>query len=65
MLTITDLLIQENTVQERIFNIRDIQVMIDRDLSELYGVETKAVNQAVKELLAKLIGILEKDKKLV
>ena len=43
-----DLLIQDNIVQERIFNIRGIQVMIDRDLSELYGVETKAINQAVK-----------------
>lgn len=43
-----DLLIQDKIVQERIFNIRGIQVMIDRDLSELYGVETKAINQAVK-----------------
>lgn len=43
-----DLFIQDNIVQERIFNIRGIQVMIDRDLSELYGVETKAINQAVK-----------------
>jgi len=43
-----DLLIQDNIVQERIFNIRGIQVMIDRDLSELYGVGTKAINQAVK-----------------
>ncbi|MCL4640501.1 MAG: ORF6N domain-containing protein [Olivibacter sp.] len=43
-----DLLIQDNIVQERIFSIRGIQVMIDRDLSELYGVETKAINQAVK-----------------
>ena len=28
--------------------MRDIQVMIDRDLAELYGVETKVFNQAVK-----------------
>lgn len=35
-------------VQQRIFTIRGQQVMIDRDLSELYGVETKALNQAVK-----------------
>ena len=28
--------------------IRGKQVMIDRDLAELYGVETKVINQAVK-----------------
>lgn len=32
----------------RIFLIRGRKVMIDRDLAELYGVETKALNQAVK-----------------
>jgi hypothetical protein len=31
-----------------IFMIRSRQVMIDRDLAGLYGVETKALNQAVK-----------------
>lgn len=35
-------------IEERIFNIRGKQVMIDRDLALLYGVETKALNQAVK-----------------
>ena len=35
-------------IENRIFNIRGMQVMIDRDLAELYGVETKAINQAVK-----------------
>ncbi|MFW9597794.1 MAG: ORF6N domain-containing protein [Paludibacter sp.] len=35
-------------IENRIFNIRGKQVMIDRDLAELYGVETKALNQAVK-----------------
>lgn len=34
--------------EERIFNIRGKQVMIDKDLALLYGVETKALNQAVK-----------------
>ena len=32
----------------RIFTIRGVQVMLDRDLAELYGVPTKALNQAVK-----------------
>lgn len=31
-----------------IYTIRDTYVMIDRDLAELYGVETKVLNQAVK-----------------
>jgi hypothetical protein len=31
-----------------ILNIRDKQVMLDRDLARLYGVETKVLNQAVK-----------------
>ena len=35
-------------IETRIFTIRGSQVMIDRDLAELYEVETKALNQAVK-----------------
>ena len=35
-------------IEGRILSIRNIQVMIDRDLAELYGVDTKVLNQAVK-----------------
>ena len=35
-------------VENKIFLIRNQRVMVDRDLAELYGVETKALNQAVK-----------------
>ena len=35
-------------IQRRITTIRDRQVLLDRDLAELYGVSTKALNQAVK-----------------
>lgn len=35
-------------VDDKIFIVRGIQVMIDRDLAELYQVETKVLNQAVK-----------------
>ena len=38
-------------VESKIFLIRGKQVMIDRDLAELYGVETKVINQAVKRNL--------------
>ncbi len=35
-------------IQKRIHTIRGMQVMLDRDLAEFYGVETKVLNQAVK-----------------
>ena len=35
-------------IESKIFLIRGKQVMLDRDLAELYGVETKVINQAVK-----------------
>ena len=38
-------------IQSRILTIRGVQVMLDRDLAELYGVPTKALNQAVKRNL--------------
>jgi hypothetical protein len=38
----------EESIREKIYSIRGFQVMLDRDLAELYGVETKVLNQAVK-----------------
>lgn len=35
-------------ITNRIFIIREQKVMLDRDLAELYGIEVKALNQAVK-----------------
>ncbi|WP_439489830.1 ORF6N domain-containing protein [Algoriphagus sp.] len=35
-------------IENRIFTIRGNQVMVDRDLSDLYQVDTKVLNQAVK-----------------
>lgn len=35
-------------IKDRIFTIRGQKVMIDRDLAELYEVETKRLNEAVK-----------------
>ena len=43
-----ELIINENNIKDKIHNIRKQQVMLDRDLAELYGVETKVFNQAVK-----------------
>jgi len=35
-------------IQDKIYTIRDMQVMLDRDLAELYGVETRRLNEQVK-----------------
>src|SRR4030066_606896 len=35
-------------IQQKIYTIRDVQVMLDSDLAEFYGVETRTLNQAVK-----------------
>ena len=34
-------------IASKIYLIRGIKVMLDRDLAELYGVETRVLNQAV------------------
>lgn len=46
-----DLAVNDLGIKSRIFTIRNVQVMIDRDLAELYGVETRALKQAVKRNL--------------
>lgn len=35
-------------IQSKIYEIRGQKVMLDRDLAEMYGVETRVLNQAVK-----------------
>ncbi len=48
----TDVIVQNplinSSVEKMILVIRDKQVLLDRDLATLYGVETRAINQAVK-----------------
>ncbi|MDY6241647.1 MAG: ORF6N domain-containing protein [Prevotella sp.] len=39
---------QIKRVESRLVNLRDKQVIIDRDVAELYGVGTKEVNQALR-----------------
>ena len=39
---------QLDNIQNCIFEFRGQRVMLDRDLAAMYGVETKALNQAVK-----------------
>lgn len=37
-----------STIEQRIYTLRGVQVMLDEELAELYGVETRILNQAVK-----------------
>jgi len=39
------------SIQNRIYEIRGERVMLDKELAELYGIETKALNLAVKRNL--------------
>ena len=41
-------IMKKDDIQSRIYTIRGVQVMLDSDLAEFYGVETKVLNQAVK-----------------
>lgn len=42
------MMLSQKEIENRIFTLQGVQVMIDRDLEEIYGVETKVLNQAVK-----------------
>ena len=41
-------IIPDETIIRRIYIFRGQKLMVDRDLAELYGIETKVLNQAVK-----------------
>ena len=43
-------------IEERIFTVRGRQVILDRDLAQLYGVETKVLNQAVRRNIEQFPG---------
>jgi hypothetical protein len=42
------ILIPDEIVMSKIYLIRDVKVMLDRDLAELYGVETKYLKRQVR-----------------
>jgi len=44
-------IIDEQNIQNKIYTLRGLQVMLDRDLAELYGVEPKRLNEQVKRNL--------------
>ena len=41
-------IISQEIIEKRIYFIRGQKVMLDKDLAELYDVETRILNQAVK-----------------
>jgi hypothetical protein len=46
-----DKIIAAGNIKNMIFSFRGLQIMIDRDLAELYGVSTKRLNEQVKRNL--------------
>jgi ORF6N domain len=46
--TSAEMTITEEHIVDKIYLIRGKKVMLDRDLAELYGVETRMLNQAVR-----------------
>ena len=51
----TLLMVPDELIMSKIYFIRGQKVMLDRDLAELYGVETKTFNQAVKRNLKRFV----------
>ena len=41
-------ILKKQNIRDKIYTIRGIQVILDRDLANLYQVETRTLNQAVK-----------------
>lgn len=46
--------INEDTIKNKIYFIRNQKVMLDFDLAEIYGYETRAFNQQVKRNIEKI-----------
>lgn len=50
------ILINEETIKNKIYTVRGQKVMLDVDLAEIYGYETKNFNRQVKNNQAKFEG---------
>ena len=50
------IIITESIIESKIYIIREQKVMMDSDLAEMYGVETKVLKQAVKRNMDKFPG---------
>ena len=60
-------IVKFNAVEEKIITLRGIPVILDSDVAELYGVETREINQAIKNNPDKFpegyIFVLDKEEK--
>ena len=52
----TAILLREENLLNLIYHLRTVEVMLDNDLAELYRVETKVFNQAVKRNIVRFPG---------
>ncbi|MEE8423210.1 MAG: ORF6N domain-containing protein [Thermodesulfobacteriota bacterium] len=41
-------IVVQQEIEGKIYMVRGLKVMLDRDLAQLYGVETRVLNQAVR-----------------
>jgi len=48
-------LVRFDDIKSRIFTIRGVQVILDRDIAYLFGVKTKVLNQAVKRNIERFL----------
>ncbi len=51
--TVNRIAVPDTKIIDKIYIIRNQKVMLDRDLAELYGVETKVLKQAVKRNISR------------
>lgn len=49
-------IVSEETIQNKIYSVRGYKVMLDVDLAEIYGYETKNFNRQVKNNMTKFEG---------
>ena len=49
-------IIDERTIRDKIYEVRGVKVMLDFELAEIYGYETKNFNRQVKNNAAKFDG---------
>jgi len=50
---VKSIVIPDEVVMSKIFVVRGVKIMLDRDLAELYGVETKVLKQSVKRNISR------------
>ena len=43
-----ELSVSTNEIVEKIYVVRGMKIMLDKDLAEMYGVKTRVLNQAVQ-----------------